>query len=109
MLADLHFGNYANTVIQLQKRVKALVKPDDKLKVVVVGHGGRDCWISLLLVRVREGIHDASVRERRSLAIKKYSSRKCKICSNRVPIIESLCFYRLDTRLWLLAAVAQRL
>ena len=51
MLADLHFGNYANTVIQLQKRVKALIKPDDKLKVVVVGHGGRDCWISLLLVQ----------------------------------------------------------
>ena len=50
MLDDLHFGNYAETVIQLQKRLNALVKPDNQLKVVVVGHGGRDCWISLLLV-----------------------------------------------------------
>ena len=50
MLDDLHFGNYAETVIQLQKRLNALVEPDNKLKVVVVGHGGRDCWISLLLV-----------------------------------------------------------
>ena len=50
MLDDLHFGNYAETVIQLQIRLNALVKPDNTLKVVVVGHGGRDCWISLLLV-----------------------------------------------------------
>ena len=50
MLDDLQFGNYAETVIQLQERLNALVKPDNKLKVVVVGHGGRDCWISLLLV-----------------------------------------------------------
>ena len=50
MLADLHFGNYANTVIELQKRLTALVKPPDKLEVVAVGHGGRDCWVSLLLV-----------------------------------------------------------
>ena len=51
MLADLHFGNYANTVIELQKRLTALVKPPDKLEVVAVGHGGRDCWVSLLLVQ----------------------------------------------------------
>ena len=57
MLADLHFGNYAETVIQLQKRLNALVKPDNKLKVVVVRHGERDCWISLLLVEA-EGTND---------------------------------------------------
>ena len=51
MLADLHFGNYANTVVELKKRLKALVGPGGKLKVVVVGHGGRDCWVSLLLVQ----------------------------------------------------------
>ena len=57
MLADLHFGNYAETVIQLQKHLNALVKPDNKLKVVVVRHGERDCWISLLLVEA-EGTND---------------------------------------------------
>ena len=57
MLADLHFGNYAETVIQLQKNLNALVKPDNKLKVVVVRHGERDCWISLLLIEA-EGTSD---------------------------------------------------
>ena len=57
MLADLHFGNYAETVIQLQKHLNALVKPDNKLKEVVVRHGERDCWISLLLIEA-EGTSD---------------------------------------------------
>ena len=57
MLADLHFSNYAETVIQLRKHLNTLVKPDNKLKVVVVRHGERDCWISLLLVEA-EGTND---------------------------------------------------
>ena len=57
MLADLHFSNYAETVIQLRKHLNTLVKPDNKLKVVVVRHGERDCWISLLLVEP-EGTND---------------------------------------------------
>ena len=33
------------------KRLKALVRLGGKLQVAVVGHGGRDCWVSLLLVQ----------------------------------------------------------
>ena len=51
MLTDLHLGNYASTVVELNKRLKAFVLQGRGLKVVVVGHGGRDCWISLLLVQ----------------------------------------------------------
>ena len=50
MLTDFHFGNYANTIIELRKRLTALGKPPDKLKVVAIGHGKRDCWVSILLV-----------------------------------------------------------
>ena len=51
MLTDLHLGNYASTVVELNKRLKAFVLQGRGLKMVVVGHGGRDCWISLLLVQ----------------------------------------------------------
>ena len=41
MLTDFHFGNYANTIIELGKRLTALGKPPDKLKVMAVGHSKR--------------------------------------------------------------------
>ncbi len=39
----------------------------------------------------------------------KISSHNCKICLIHVPMMMLPCFYWLETRLWLLAAVAQRL
>ena len=67
MLTDTKLGAYSDIVKLLQVRLKAAVlkkqqqHKDSRFKIVTVGHGGRDTWLSLTLIEAvafDDDLHD---------------------------------------------------
>ena len=52
MLVDVHLGGYGATVTEFRNRLHDLRRchENEKLKIVAVGHGGRDAWLALAVV-----------------------------------------------------------
>lgn len=51
MMEDLVLGSHDVIVAELQKRLEALSRGRDSFMVAVVGHGGRDTWLSMPLLQ----------------------------------------------------------
>ena len=69
MLVGVHLGGYGATVVEFRRRLHHLYRchEDEKLKIVAVGHGGRDAWLALAVVEAVAT--DAVLRSRSSICI----------------------------------------
>ena len=75
MVKDVHLGCYSSTVHELRWRLKDFIKNrplcDEKLRIVAMGHCGRDTWLALAAVEAIAG--DVELRGMARLEIRSCS------------------------------------